>query len=639
MRSPLGVERLRGRVRSVLRAALLLIMAVAPLLPLRSVQAAAPARDIAQQQGDTTFAACDHLTEDQVRAELNAIAQQIFTAGTPVNLTDIVARQWALLDMDQVVDQAVADAVDQAQRNETLLNTALSGWSPARAEELTAAVAELAFSSEQFRLALDELSAAVALELETQLGALSAESASLNLLCLQQFIKREYAASVVTAFAESVRAGAEDVAYAPGDEVDGGLAAVLQQHRPAIGGLGVIIAAQISRRLLARMGRAVSRRVAGRITGRLLGRVGASVIPLAGWIIGGGLIVYDVVDSMDGALPQIEVALQAPEVKEAIRAEIVQAIEPELRRELPQMARTLADDLYGEWLDFKRQYRQLLTLADTNSEFAAIVAATDDVGNLAALLDATVASLGAAGLDAALDDGRFARLAALPAGADAILRSTGAIEPTLAWAELAGPRLDEVIELELYAVTAPETLTPDALDALLRLDDAAVAAKLAAVDPDARAGLLTVSTANLPRLAERLSTPELAELGGLLAQMDPPRRQDLVTAVLSSPGAAAAIQRSEVRAALLTSRDIPATLAFLNTPADAVGYFGDLAAAARGEVPARLFAAKYGLPVAGATVAVPLLLLFSLVYTLLNVMLRPFVGMARLFGGRGNRRV
>ncbi|MEZ4608824.1 MAG: hypothetical protein R2838_00960 [Caldilineaceae bacterium] len=167
-----------------------------------------------------------------MRGELNAIAQQIFAQGAPADLTAMVARQWALLDMDRVVDRAVAAAVDQAQRNETMVNTALSGWSPARAEELTGTVAELAFASEEFRAALDDLSAAVALDLETQLGHCRPESASLNLLCLQQFIARQYSSSVVTAFAENVCAGADDVAYTPGDEVDGGLAAVLQQHKP-----------------------------------------------------------------------------------------------------------------------------------------------------------------------------------------------------------------------------------------------------------------------------------------------------------------------------------------------------------------------------------------------------------------------
>lgn len=85
---------------------------------------------------------------------------------------------------------------------------------------------------------------------------------------------------------------------------------------------------------------------------------------------------------------------------------------------------------------------------------------------------------------------------------------------------------------------------------------------------------------------------------------------------------------------LLTASDLPAALAFVSTPADPAGYFGDLLNVGRGEVSMRLFAAKYGWPVTGGTVVVPLLLVISLIYTLLSVMLRPFVGVARLFGRR-----
>jgi hypothetical protein len=629
----IGRDRQESRPQRAISFVVLLAVLLGILLP-GAPSYAAPLLPLPAPQEDAAgFAACDDLTEDQVRTELNAIAQQIFAQGAPVDLAEIVARQWALLDMDRVVDQAVADAADQAQRSETMVNTALSGWSPARAEEMTATVAELAFASEQFRAALDDLSAAVALDLEAQLGALSAESASLNLLCLQQFIERQYSASVVTAFSESVRAGADDVTYTPGDEVDGGLAAVLQQHKPAIGGLGVIIAAQISRRMLVRMGRTISRRVAGRITGRLLGRVGATVIPLAGWIIGGGLIVYDVIDSLDGALPQIENALQAPEVKLAIQQEIVRSVEPELRRELPQMARSLADDLYAEWLDFKRQYRQLLTLAESSPDFAAIMGAVPDVGTLAALLDAAITTLGADGVDAAVADGTFAQLAALPPGAEHILRTTGAAASTLAWADLAGPRLDDVIATELYKVRAPDALTPAQLEALLRVQDSAIVAKLGAVDGPALDGLMTVSSTNLSRLSELLSSEQLTVMGSLLASLDTPRRQDLVTAVLDNP-AAAGVLDEDLLPMLLTASDLPAALAFVSTPADPAGYFGDLLNVGRGEVSARLFAAKYGWPVTGGTVVVPLLLVISLVYTVLSVMLRPFVGVARLFGRR-----
>ncbi|MEZ4716378.1 MAG: hypothetical protein R2851_09870 [Caldilineaceae bacterium] len=171
------------------------------------------------------------------------------------------------------------------------------------------------------------------------------------------------------------------------------------------------------------------------------------------------------------------------------------------------------------------------------------------------------------------------------------------------------------------------------LDALLRVDDPAVAAKLGGVDDVALAGLLTVSSANLPRLAELLTVEQLAALGNLLAGLDTPRRQDVVTAVLNNP-AAADVLDDDLRAVLLTAPDIPAALAFISTPADPASYAADLLSVGRGDVPLRLFAAKYGWPVAGATVGVPLLLLISLVYTLVSVMVRPFVGVARLFGGR-----
>ncbi len=74
------------------------------------------------------------------------------------------------------------------------------------------------------------------------------------------------------------------------------------------------------------------------------------------------MIVYDVLDSLDGALPQIQESLQSPDAKLLVRDEIVSSLEPELQRELPQIARDVANDLYAEWLDFKRQYRQVLAL-------------------------------------------------------------------------------------------------------------------------------------------------------------------------------------------------------------------------------------------------------------------------------------
>jgi hypothetical protein len=105
----------------------------------------------------TDFAACDNLSEEELRSELNTLAQSIFDQNGGVDLTAIVERQWQLHDMDAVVDVAVAHAVDVVQRDDELWNTFLSGWSPGKAEELAETVAIVAFDSETFRQALDEL--------------------------------------------------------------------------------------------------------------------------------------------------------------------------------------------------------------------------------------------------------------------------------------------------------------------------------------------------------------------------------------------------------------------------------------------------------------------------------------------------
>ena len=53
-----------------------------------------------------------------------------------IDLDAIVERQWQLLDMDAVIDSAVDDAVAVLKRDDDLWNTFLSGWSPAKAEDL-----------------------------------------------------------------------------------------------------------------------------------------------------------------------------------------------------------------------------------------------------------------------------------------------------------------------------------------------------------------------------------------------------------------------------------------------------------------------------------------------------------------------
>ncbi len=650
LRCGIGLDRLQLHHRPML-VAILTILLASILTPPQTAAASPLPQDVIVSSrtgvvpGDTSLtdgdlAACDRLTEEDLRSELNQITQRIFDQGDgsvigkkagTIDLDAIVERQWQLLDMDDVVDVAVDDAVSVLRRDNDLWNTFLSGWSPSKAEELARTVAVAAYGSESFRQALDALSAGIAADLEVEIAALSAESVSSNLICLQQFIERNYSTIVVDAFREGISDGAGAIELTASDTLDNGILTVLDAHKAALGGVGVIIAAQLSRKLVVRIGKAISKRVAGRLAGRLLGRAGATVIPLAGWIVGGGLIVYDVFDSLDGALPQIQQSLQSQEAKLLVQDEIVNALEPELQRELPQIARDVANELYAEWLDFKRQYRQLLAMSQEVPGFDAMVADSGDLAKAAALLDVSLSVLGSDGVDDAIESGLFERLLDMPVSAVDILRETGSVEAVLAWDALAGSSIDDVVALGLHRLRSPDELDKAMLESLLAVGDRSTVAKLAQVEPASLPPLFLLSSAGLTDLTILMTPSELSVLGRLLDGLEPERRNQLVLALLNNPDAMEAIVRRGAGSSVLASRDIPAAIAFLNSPADGYSIATDGLNVINGSVSLRLFGEKYGGMTTLLIFLLPLMLVLGIGYSLLSLMARPLVGIYNLF--------
>ena len=310
------------------------------------------------------------------------------------------------------------------------------------------------------------------------------------------------------------------------------------------------------------------------------------------------------------------------------------ALEPELQRELPQIARDVANDLYAEWLDFKRQYRQVLALSEERPDFEALIAESGDLAKVAALLDVSLSVLGPDGVADAIDSGLFARLLALPEGAVDILRDTGSPETVLAWSELAGSALDQVAALDLHKLRSPDDLDAATLDSLLAVGDPAMVAKLVQVQPASLASLFTLSSAGLSDLAVQMSPSELDALGQLLDGLEPERRNQLVLALLNNPNAMDMIVREGAGRAILASRDLPAAIAFLDTPADGYSIVMDGISVANGSVSLRLFGQKYGGVTTLLIVLVPLLLAAGIVYSMLSLMARPLVGVYNLLFGR-----
>jgi hypothetical protein len=590
-----------------------------------------PAGDARAQIQETPvdFDACAELDEDQLRSELNQIAQEVFAAdANGIDLDAIIARQWDALGMDMIVDRQVDEAIARVARDEELLDKFLSGWSPEKAEELTRTVAETAFGAEAFRQAIDQLPTAVAAEIEAEIALLTAESVSFNLMCLREFIDRHYSAAIVEAFAADIRQTTGEADLLDSSAAENGILAVIDLHKAALGGIGVIIAAQITRRIAIRIAQRVSRRVAGRISARILGRVGTELIPLVGWVIGTGLIVYDVIDSLDGALPQIQESLRDEEVKVEIRREIAATVEPELRQELPVLAREIANDLYAEWLEFRRKYRQVLTLAEENPAFADLLARSEDLAKMAELVDETLAVQGRSALEAAIADGSLEAVMALPPSAVEVLAHTGSLQTVLAWSELAGRDFELMTAAELYKHKAPADLDRELFDNLLALDDPTLIAELSLLEPDQIRTLLQVSTAGLRDLAAGLTTVELGQLADYLVDLDQTGRNRLLTVVTDDPSAMTALAQPAVRAYLAEGNDVSVALAFLRGPADVMGFLNDILRLATRQIPTQLFAVKYGWPLTATALALPALLALLVV----GLILRPFLRLAEIFG-------
>jgi hypothetical protein len=283
-----------------------------------------------------------------------------------------------------------------------------------------------------------------------------------------------------------------------------------------LGGIGIIVVSELTRRVTQKLSEKIAERVAGRILTRVLGRAGSSLIPVAGWVIGIGLIAWDLWDGAKGALPQIQEALTSADVKARIRGEITDSIKNGLPDETAVAALEIAVTILEEWDGFCGRYPDLCSLAASNTTFQAILNETplDQLDKLALLVDVLANYAGRAELDAALANGQFERALALPETTYALVQSSRSLAPLLGWAELAGDRLDEVLARGIQRTKKPEDLSPALLDALLAVKDQAALDKLLALDRTELETLVPFAGSSLGPLAANMSLDEMHQLIG-----------------------------------------------------------------------------------------------------------------------------
>lgn len=492
-----------------------------------------------EQPSDYTFGDCSQIDKEELRSEIEEVAKDALTVDSHrINIDQIVTRQWQTVGMDDAIDQAVDAATDRVYAEEGYWSRLWSGWSAEKAEEFATRVANEAFSSAGFQEQITVLSAAVADEIARDIEADFARAASAAFLCMKAYVGDKYSGTLFTTFEQRVSGEIETVDL-QGDATSVDITA-LDVHQKALGGVGVLVVTEITRRLAVKLSEKIAQRIAGKIVGRVIGKAGTSLIPVAGWVIGLGLIVWDLWEGGNGALPQISDALKSEEVKAKVRQEVSESVKNGLPEEVSIVALEIAVSLIEEWESFCDNNRSVCTLAQENSTFQDILDYTplDQMGKLITLVNLFIENLGRNELTAAINDGQFERLLVLPEAAFTLLAENRSIEETFAWSTLAGEQLDRAIELGIPAQKAPADFDEPLLRAVLNVDEQAAVDKLLTLDRAALTAVQQFAGSNFVRLANRLSAQELADLAAYVTEneIDPALAADLAGGTLSVSG-------------------------------------------------------------------------------------------------------
>ena len=497
--------------------ALALLLTLASVLQPQRV-AAAP---LSQEY---TYGECSRADEAAVQAEMTALAQGVLVEGSSgLDIDALVATTWRTFGADATFDAAVDGAIARIQAERGYWERFWSGWSADKAGEFASQVAVYAFEDAALKAKLDEMSTAIANSLVVELQSAAAQSASSALLCLQSYVGEQYSATLFTAFQASVtQEVADDLDLSQSDNVQ---ISPLEMHTKGLTGVGVIVATEITRRVAVALAEKLTGRLVGKIAGRVLGRIGSSVVPYVGWAVGVGLLVWDLWEGSQGALPTIRDALTTEEVKQEVRAEISAAVSEGLAGEVETLPTLIASTLVGQWQTFCTDYGVVCQLAAENSTFRALLDTMPvvDLTRLVQLIDLLLTESdehqGQAPLDLALTNGSFAKLLAAPPAADVILAGTGSTATTLAWVELAGEQLPTVVELHLYETIDPLRMSALSLATLLAIEDNEIIHKLRLLPTDQLLTLLQLSSADLAQVAAVASSVELGWLADYLATL------------------------------------------------------------------------------------------------------------------------
>ena len=453
------------------------------------------------------FEECENVESFALREELNRITQAAFEREQrAIDLAALVDRHWRTLGLDAVVDSEVEAATQRVMDETGLLNRLYSGWSASKAQELTWQVADNAFSSQEVRRGFEGLSRAVSDDLVAEFQLVAVRSASSALLCVQAYIDDTISPTMAAVLDKEIQTGLDNLRPSTANEftfLD------IARNKPKLtSGVGIVVTSQVAKSL----GPRLAQQVAGKVVARVLGRLGGALVPIAGWIVGAGLILWDLWSGRDGSFPRIREELQKEEVKREIRQQITLSMDNELSRQRPELARKLSNGVYMRWQEFRRKYARVLELGERNARFKAILdrTAVHEVKILTEFVAVVEGRFGAEELESLIAQGRFKRVLDLPEQALDMLRA--GVEPAdvIEWAELTDSRIARVVETGLYALASPSDFEDGGqVVRAVALSDTALLRRLMQLEYSGRSVLLSLSTRQARWILKELADGQL----------------------------------------------------------------------------------------------------------------------------------
>ncbi len=203
----------------------------------------------------------------------------------------------------------------------------------------------------------------------------------------------------------------------------------------------------------------------------------------------------------------------------------------------------------------------------------------------------------------AAQDGQLRQVTQLTDDALEILQTTPSPTAVLAWADLAGTRLDDVVDNEVYRYKNPEDFSQGTLSSLLNTDDVVTISRVASLPKQEMETLLGLPTANLNALTGEFGSSQLETVAWYADALAQEPFNALVVRLIERPSRLLKFAPEGVRNAVANSREHLTAVEFLGSEpsfgflgSNFIGGFGrDVGTVLAGSVSSRLLLAKYNL--------------------------------------------